>query len=70
MKCPTLRYTCHALRWCHTQGLRDDVATQDVKEIENAKQPCSKVVDQVSHTWETLMDDDQSQKIANKVTVI
>ena len=49
---------------------RRDVATQDVKEIENAKQTCAKVMDQVSHTWETLMDDEQSQKIASDHTML
>ena len=49
---------------------RRDIATQDVKEIEKGKQGCAKVVDQVSQTWENLMDDDQSQNIANKVTTV
>ena len=39
---------------------RRDVATQAMKEIENDKQTCRKVADQVSQTWETLMDDEKS----------
>ena len=49
---------------------RRDVATQAVKEIENAKKTCDKVMDQVSQTWEALMDDEKSQRIANDLTVV
>ena len=29
---------------------------------------CAKAVDQVSQTWEALMDDEESQKIVNDLT--
>ena len=36
---------------------RRDAATQAVKRIEEAEKTCAKVVDQVSYTWESLIDD-------------
>ena len=39
---------------------RRDAAAQVVKRIEEAEETCAKVVDQVSQTWEALMDDEQS----------
>ena len=47
-----------------------DTTTQDGKGIEDAKQTCAKAIDQVSQTWETLMDDEQSQNIANEFTTV
>ena len=39
---------------------RRNVATQATKRREEAEEACAKVVDQVSQTWEALMDDDKS----------
>ena len=39
-------------------------------DIENAKHACAKPVDQVSQTWETLMDDEQSQNITGYLTAL
>ena len=47
---------------------RRKVAIEVAKKIEGAKEICAKVVDQVSQTWEALIDDAKSQKIANELT--
>ena len=39
---------------------RRDTAIAVAKEIENVKHACATSVDQVSQTWETLMDDEKS----------
>ena len=45
---------------------RRRVATAQVaRRIEEVEETCAKVVDQVSQTWETLMDDEKSQEILN-----
>ena len=49
---------------------RRDAATQAMKRIEEAEKTCAKDVDQVSRTWEALMDDEQSQNIASELTAV
>ena len=49
---------------------RRDAATQAVKGIEDAQQACAKTMNQVSKTWEALLDDEQSQRIANELTAL
>ena len=49
---------------------RRDATTTATNNIENSKHACAKVVDQVSQTWETLMDDEKSQKIASDLNVL
>ena len=49
---------------------RRDTTTQATREIEDAKKACGKAVDQVSQTWEALMDDEKSQRIANELTTV
>ena len=49
---------------------RRDATTKVANKIENAKHACAKAVDQVSQTWETLMDDEQSQEITNDFTAL
>ena len=49
---------------------RRDAAAQVVKRIEEAEETCAKDVDQVSQTWEALMDDAKSEKLANEMTSI
>ena len=45
-----------------------NTATQAAKRIEEAEQICAKVVDQVSQTWEALIDNEKSQRIASELT--
>ena len=40
-----------------------------MKKLEETEKTCTKDVDQVSHTWEALMDDKQSQRIASEITM-
>ena len=40
-----------------------------MKKIEK-EEVCSKVVDQASQTWESLMDDEKSWKIVNELTSV
>ena len=47
---------------------RRDAATHAAKIIEEEKQTCAKVVDQVSQTWEALIDNEKSQRIASELT--
>ena len=49
---------------------RRDVATQAAKIIDKAEQTCAKVMDQVSRTWEALMENEQSRGIAGELTVV
>ena len=42
-----------------------DAAIEAGKKIEEVEEICAKVVNQVSQTWEALMDDEKSQKIEN-----
>ena len=49
---------------------RREVAIEAAKKIEETEMICAKVVDKVSQTWEPLMDDEQSKKIANEMTSI
>ena len=47
---------------------RREAVIEAAKKIEEAETICAKVVDKVSQTWEPLMDDEQSKKIANEIT--
>ena len=49
---------------------RRDVDTKASKRIEEAKKKCVQAVDQVSQTWETLLDNGKSQKIASDLTTV
>ena len=49
---------------------RRDASIANANEIENSKHACAKAVDQVSYSWETLMDDDQSKTIAGDLTTL
>ena len=47
-----------------------EATIEAMNKIEESKEVCAKAVDQVSQTWEALMDDEQSQKIANELTLL
>ena len=43
---------------------------EDVKKIEEAEAICVDVVYQFSRAWEALMDDAESEKLANELTTV
>ena len=49
---------------------RRDTTTQAAKRIEEVKKICAKAIEQVSNTWESLMDDEQSHNIASHLTSV